>query len=196
MADATNCNASAASDWSVRSWIMLRAYHTGIERCHPARRGPALTVVNQLVLIWRGCPASNAGYRAEHVFYSLLVARQRHAADPDGVLVARIAGTASRHASSGAPLSQEEEAEAVAELRELAAGRSDLLAQWAGIQLGYTRTSDVDVDRCRLIADLCIKAGADLSLIDEWITVGRIRREQAATRPYTGVTHNRRGNSE
>jgi len=132
----------------------------------------------------------------ERVFYDARMGARRHVADPDGVLVARIAGTASRHAGAGAPLSEESEATAVAELRELAAGRGDLLARWAGIKLGYTQPSDVDADRCQLIAELCIKAGADLSLIEEWVTVGRIRREQAATRPYTGVTHNRRGNSE
>lgn len=47
--------------------------------------------------------------------------------------MARIAGTASRHAGAGGPLSQEKQAEAVAELRELAAGRGDLLARWTDV---------------------------------------------------------------
>jgi hypothetical protein len=85
--------------------------------------------------------------RVEHVFYHACVARRRHEADPDGVLVARVAGTASRHAGAGAPLPPAKKAVAVAELRELAAGRGDLLAQLAGISLGSISPSDFDADR-------------------------------------------------
>ena len=54
--------------------------------------------------------------------------------DAERLLAARITGTAARYAR-GRPLSEAEEAEALASLIELAAGRTDLLAQVADLAL-------------------------------------------------------------
>jgi hypothetical protein len=86
-----------------------------------------------------------------------------------------------RHASGG-PLTGEREAAALAELAEVADGRVDLLAQHAGLVLGF-REDDIDADLYRQIAQLCISAGADMSDIDGWIDVGRQRAATARQIP-------------
>jgi hypothetical protein len=53
----------------------------------------------------------------------------------DRILIARLTGIARRHARLG---ELDGEAAAVAELRELAAGRADLLAEVVGIEAGAT----------------------------------------------------------
>jgi NAD(P)-dependent dehydrogenase (short-subunit alcohol dehydrogenase family) len=58
----------------------------------------------------------------------------------DRIVVARLAGTASRHAR-GRDLTQAEHDRAVAELVEIAAGRADLLAEWAGLAAGSSEDS-------------------------------------------------------
>jgi hypothetical protein len=60
------------------------------------------------------------------------------ATDADRVLAARITGTAARYAR-GRPLIEAEEAEALASITELAAGRTDLLAQVAGLAIGFSQ---------------------------------------------------------
>ena len=77
------------------------------------------------------------------------------------------------------------------ELREIADGRSDLLAETAGILLGAARGT-LDEARTRAAA-LCIEAGADVTLIPQWVEEGRRRAELArnprsATRPGA-LTH-------
>jgi hypothetical protein len=61
----------------------------------------------------------------------MAIARRRP--DPDGITRAGIAGTAGRYASRE-PLDVDA---AVAELREIVGGRGDLLAQRAGLTLGF-----------------------------------------------------------
>jgi hypothetical protein len=60
------------------------------------------------------------------------VNQDRPGADPDRLLVAEITGEA-RHRARWRPLTEDEEAAALAELRALAGGRADLLAEVAGI---------------------------------------------------------------
>ena len=79
--------------------------------------------------------------------------------EADRLLYATLAGAAARHAGLGA-LAPEQEAAAVAELREIAGHRPDLLAHRAGTAIGFGE-SQYDAVVYRLIADLCIKAGAD-----------------------------------
>ncbi len=55
----------------------------------------------------------------------------------DGILIASLHGEAKRHSGGGQPLTEDEHAAAVAALRKLAAGRSDLLAHVAGICQGF-----------------------------------------------------------
>jgi hypothetical protein len=105
------------------------------------------------------------------------------------MLIAQIQGAAARHAS-GWQLTEVEEATAVAEVTEAAAGRSDLLAECAGTAMGFGE-SQHDSARYRKIAELCIAAGADETLIDPWIEIGRQRAATAAAIPYSGVRHAR-----
>ena len=104
--------------------------------------------------------------------------------DPDRLRYAQIAGAAARHAQ-GWRLTADEEAVAVRELAEAAAGRADLLAERAGTALGFGADRP-DATRYRQIAELCIAAGADRSLIGRWIAVGRERAAAARARPHAG----------
>jgi NAD(P)-dependent dehydrogenase (short-subunit alcohol dehydrogenase family) len=103
--------------------------------------------------------------------------------DPDRRRYAQIAGTAARHAQAW--LTAEQEAAAAAELAEAAAGRADLLAECAGTSLGFGEGKP-DAARYRQMAQLCIAAGADETLIGNWVTVGRARAATAATVPHSG----------
>jgi hypothetical protein len=105
--------------------------------------------------------------------------------DPDRLRYAQIAGAVARHAL-GWRLTADEEAVALAELTEAAAGRADLLAERAGTALGFGEGRP-DAARYRQIAELCIAAGADQALIERWIKVGRERAATAAAIPYTGL---------
>jgi hypothetical protein len=77
----------------------------------------------------------------------------------DRILVAQLTGEA-RHRARWRELSGEEEAAAVAALRELAGGRADLLAEVAGIFEG-TSEGEPDEPLARSAARLCRMAGAD-----------------------------------
>ena len=68
---------------------------------------------------------------------------------------------------------------AVTELQEIANGRGDLLAERAGITLGfYARENRDEWSRKALAAALFIAAGADLTRLTEWIAVGQERAER------------------
>lgn len=97
----------------------------------------------------------------------------------DRILSAQIAGAASRHARIRGTLTAEARAAAVAELAELAAGRSDLLARFAGMEVGLHEGA-LDEDRRVLAAQLCIEAGAEQSQIPRWIEEGRRRAHDIA----------------
>jgi hypothetical protein len=80
-------------------------------------------------------------------------------------------------------LTAEEEATAVAELKQAAAGWAALLAECAGLALGYGE-HQLDAARYRQIAELCVAAGVDETLIEAWIEVGRQRASTEAA-----ITH-------
>ena len=101
----------------------------------------------------------------------------------DRLLVAQLTGTA-RHHARWRGLTQDEQAAAVTELRELAAGRADLLAQVCGIFQGASEGRP-DEPLARQAATLCRLAGADDALVPQWAAEGR-RRAQAARRPPHG----------
>ena len=103
--------------------------------------------------------------------------------DPDRLRYAHIAGAAARHAQAW--LTAEQETAAVAELAQAAAGRADLLAECAGTALGFGEGGQ-DAARYRQIAELCIAAGADRSLVGRWVAVGRERAAAARARPHAG----------
>jgi hypothetical protein len=103
------------------------------------------------------------------------VAVKRAKADPDGIVTAQLAGTAGRYVSRK-PVDVDA---AIAELREIAAGRGDLLAERAGVTLGfYARENRVEWQSKALQAALLIAAGADLTRLAEWIAVGQERAER------------------
>jgi hypothetical protein len=103
----------------------------------------------------------------------------------DRILAAQITGTARRH-SRWRPLTEAEETQAITELADLAQGRSDLLAQVAGLQIGCYE-GDIDEPRRRQAAGLLLKAGADPDRIPAWIEIGRERVRNARHIPYTGL---------
>jgi hypothetical protein len=84
----------------------------------------------------------NAGYRQitlafiVYVFDPCLMARDHRGPDSDRLIVARISGVAMRHARWREP-AEDEIAAAAAELGEVAGDRPDLLAEEAGILLGF-----------------------------------------------------------
>jgi hypothetical protein len=84
-------------------------------------------------------------------------------------MIARLSGTAVRLARAGGPI-----AEAVAELRALAGGRGDLLAETAGVMAGAW-TVRIGTGDDLLAAGLLVLAGADHNLIARWVDVGRQR---------------------
>jgi hypothetical protein len=102
------------------------------------------------------------------------------------MLVAEIFGEA-RHHARWRLLTEAEETAAVAELRALAGGRGDLLAEVAGIFEG-TSEGEPDEPLTRCAAGLCRLAGADESLIPPWVEEGR-RRAAAARMPPHGGGH-------
>jgi hypothetical protein len=106
----------------------------------------------------------------------MVITRRRP--DPDGIITAQLAGTVGRYVSRK-PLDVEA---AVTELREIANGRGDLLAERAGVILGFhdEDARDGRWPRPALEAALCIAAGADLTRLMEWIAVGQERSGKAA----------------
>src|SRR5262245_31035284 len=99
------------------------------------------------------------------------------------MLIAEIFGEA-RHHARWRKLSGQEEAAGVVALRELAAGRTDLLAEVAGILEG-TSEGELDEPRARQAAQLCRDAGADPAMIPGWIEEGRRRRANASLPPFS-----------
>jgi hypothetical protein len=102
----------------------------------------------------------------------------------DRILVAQLMGEA-RHRTRWRELSPDEEAAAVDELRALAGGRADLLAEVAGIFEG-TSEGELDEPLARSAAQLCRRAGADPDAIPGWIAEGRRRRQVAGRPPFSG----------
>jgi hypothetical protein len=101
------------------------------------------------------------------------MAREHRGPDSGRLIVARISGIAMRHANWREPAG-DEIAAAAAELREVVGDRPDLLAEEAGILLGF-HEGGLNEPRARSAAQLLIAAGADESLIPGWIEEGRRR---------------------
>jgi hypothetical protein len=95
----------------------------------------------------------------------------------DRILVAQLTGEA-RHRARWRPLIGDEEGEALAELRELAGGRVDLLAEVAGLFRG-TSEGEPDEALAESAARLCRLAGADPEAIPAWVAEGRRRKDAA-----------------
>jgi hypothetical protein len=104
--------------------------------------------------------------------------------DPGRILIAQLTGTA-RHHARWRELAQDEQDAAVTELRDLADGRTDLLAEVAGIFEGAS-DGELDEPLARQAAQLCRLAGADKTLIPRWIEAGRRRVGTVRMRPHSG----------
>ena len=95
--------------------------------------------------------------------------------DRDRLLGAGLCGEA-MHRAKWRDLTGEETAAAVAELRELAGGRVDLLAEQAGPVIGFSEDTLSEPFSCA--AGLLIAAGAHESLVPAWIEEGRCRKQR------------------
>jgi hypothetical protein len=109
----------------------------------------------------------------EYVFYSVIMSSLAR----DNLLAAPATGPATHTAHSGR-LTADEEAAAVTELTQAAPGLAAMLAECAGLALGYGEHR-VDAARYRQVAELCIAAGVDQTLIEAWVDVGRQRASTA-----------------
>ena len=98
----------------------------------------------------------------------------------DKALLAEITGVA-RRLARGRSQSEAEQQEAAAALSQVAQGRADLLAEAAGLAIG-SQEGGRDEARHLRAAQLCIDAGADLSLIPQRAEAGD-RRAGAAPSP-------------
>jgi hypothetical protein len=113
----------------------------------------------------------------EFIFYFMAMAGP----DPDHLRYAQIAEAAARYVQ-GWRFTAEEEVAAIAELAQAAAGRADLLAERGGTALGFSE-GGLEPSRNRQIAELCIAAGADETLMGRWVAVGRELAARVAAMP-------------
>jgi hypothetical protein len=117
------------------------------------------------------------------------MAHDRPGPDRDRLLSARLAGIAQRRARWGG-LTEDEKSAGAAELRQVADGRRDLLAETAGLALGTAEGRGKEYEaRGQAIAELCRLAGADEDLIPGWVEIGRERAEQASRAPFSRPGH-------
>jgi hypothetical protein len=125
------------------------------------------------------------------VFDPGLVKQDRPGPGADRLLVAKLTGEA-RHHARWRPLTEEEETAAVAGFRDLAGGRADLLAEVAGLLLGF-HAGDLEEPRARTAAQLCRLAGADEALIPQWTAEGRRKAEIRRKPPFSAPSRRRPG---
>lgn len=104
--------------------------------------------------------------------------------ESDRIIIAQIAGIASRHASQPRLTGQGRES-AITELAAAASGRRDLLAEYAGIVVGH-HEGDVNEAHYLRVAQLCLDAGADAALVPAWIAEGRRRAHATASQRAAG----------
>jgi hypothetical protein len=107
--------------------------------------------------------------------------RAAAAPEADRQTVARLTGAAGRHARWRQP-TEAETAAAVDELRQIAGHRGDLLAEVAGLLIGFYRETNQE-RKAQAAAHYCIAAGADPDLIPQWIEEGRCRAAVARQPP-------------
>jgi hypothetical protein len=119
------------------------------------------------------------------MFDSDRMAQEHYRTGSGRLLSARLSGIALRHARWGG-LTAAEKASRAAELREVAGGRGDLLAEVAGLALGSAERRGPEYEaRGQAVAELCRMAGADEALIPQWIEEGRRRAEAAKLPPFS-----------
>jgi hypothetical protein len=83
-------------------------------------------------------------------------------------------------------MGEDEAAAGAAELRDVADGRADPLAEVAGIALGAAEGMGAEYQgQAQAVAELCRLAGADEDLIPEWTEEGRRRAEARRLPPFS-----------
>jgi hypothetical protein len=111
--------------------------------------------------------------------------QDRPGPDADGLTVARLDGIALRHARWRG-LDDDAKAAGATELREVAGGRSDLLAETAGVKFGAAESKGPEyVAQAEAVAELCKLAGADESLIPAWVEEGPRRAGERRMPPFS-----------
>jgi len=110
------------------------------------------------------------------VFYSVQV----RAPGTDDYLLSQIADVCRWYAVDGPPTAQRQAA-ALAELAQIAAGRTDLLARFAGQSLAWHDAGSEAAAGERAV-QLCITAGADMNLIESWSRENRSHHAVRATK--------------
>lgn len=101
------------------------------------------------------------------------------------IVLARLQGAVLHHAR-WTPLAGDEMAAALAEVREVLAGRDDgpeLLAYVAGILTGSRFGVPADLEQAVIAGSICVAAGADEFTIDGWCCIGWERRGAADQLP-------------
>ena len=98
----------------------------------------------------------------EHVFYD----GGMREPESDEYRLGQIADTCRWYATAGPPTAQRR-ATALTTLAQIAANRTDLLARYAGQSLAWHDTRPDDPAH-ETAAQLCITAGADMNLIEQW----------------------------
>lgn len=107
----------------------------------------------------------------------------------DQLRIARMSEVAKRHVAQH---EVDDLASAIAELREAADGRTDLLSELAGLHLGFEQADlAIMASRHRAIADLAFAAGADREQAEKWISEGISKLESARQTPHSGGTPRR-----
>jgi hypothetical protein len=111
--------------------------------------------------------------------------KQQWAPHPDRLIVAELAGEARRRAPYREP-TEDETAEAAAALAEIAGDRADLLAEEAGILIGFYGADPLPQIRAkaRAAARFLIAAGADEAAVLRWVHEGQERRCRADQPPF------------
>ena len=108
----------------------------------------------------------------ENIFYTVRMADT----EQDRLGVARIGRTA-RPYTQCLSLHDSERRQAIAKLRQAACGRTDLLADYAGLADAFYDRDQPGVGHSPA-TQLCIDSGVDISLIREWAAEGRRRGAQ------------------
>jgi hypothetical protein len=101
------------------------------------------------------------------------------------IVLAKLQGAVMHHARWD-PLGEAEMAAAVAEVREVLAGRDDgpqLLAYVAGILTGSRYGHPDELARAVIAGSVCVAAGADEFTVDGWCCIGAERRTEADQLP-------------
>jgi hypothetical protein len=96
----------------------------------------------------------------------------------DRLILAEISAVTGRHMPLSGPYPYGE-ATAIADVRAVARGRADLLAQFAGTYLGLSLVELIGQLAAQMVgqASLAVRAGADMDQVARWIPVGEARGE-------------------